>query len=265
MQHVVLEAQPPAHLAGQPRFVPRKPDQFDQRDSSDAPGCRCGVAARGRAPVAQFPCLRRQPANRPRSPAVSVGGTGHPARSDHAWQWRARGPATSALPSLSNAVSERAVDAASTVAGSCTCQPGWGCSSGYSRSALGSSTPGAVDAKGGHLHCGRTDIDADDDVSRTVVHVTGTELRRLDEERRRRSRCRRRAQAPGRPRPPVRLRKLTRIGCLLGGRGSWVLDRGAQPAQMQDPGGEGGGAADGDPSGRSLGAERRQRAYRELG
>jgi hypothetical protein len=30
MQHVVLEPGPPAHLAGQPRFVPSEPDQFEQ-------------------------------------------------------------------------------------------------------------------------------------------------------------------------------------------------------------------------------------------
>ena len=43
--------------------------------------------------------------------------------------------------------------------------------------------------------------------------------------------------------------QLTGIGCLLGRASSWVLDRSAQPAQMQDPGGDGRGAADGHPSG----------------
>ena len=39
----------------------------------------------------------------------------------------------------------------------------------------------AVDGEGRHLHCGRTDIDADDDLSSTGVHITGTGWRRLDE------------------------------------------------------------------------------------
>ena len=58
----------------------------------------------------------------------------------------------------------------STIVGSCTCQPGCGCSSGYSRSARPTRRP-AVDAEGGHLDCGRADIDADDDLSLSV-HVT---------------------------------------------------------------------------------------------
>src|SRR6185436_18742830 len=37
--------------------------------------------------------------------------------------------------------------AESTIVGSCTCQPGWGCSSGYSRSALGSSVGALLTAK----------------------------------------------------------------------------------------------------------------------
>ena len=43
--------------------------------------------------------------------------------------------------------------------------------------------------------------------------------------------------------------QLTGIGCFLSGASSWVLDRSAQPAQMQYPGGECGSATGGDPTG----------------
>jgi hypothetical protein len=45
------------------------------------------------------------------------------------------------------------------------------------------------------------------------------------------------------------LSQLTGIGCLLSGSSSWVLDRSAQPAQMQDPGGNGGGTPYWQPAG----------------
>jgi hypothetical protein len=45
------------------------------------------------------------------------------------------------------------------------------------------------------------------------------------------------------------LSQLTGIGCLLSGSSSWVFDWSAQPAQMQHPGGDGGGTPDWHPAG----------------
>src|SRR5215218_4077999 len=153
----------------------------------------------------------------------------------------------------------------STLAGSCTCHPARGCSSRYSRRPLASSRWAPLTPKAATLTAVvPTSRPMMTSVIRSVmsqgrycIRLTkdGIDQLAVSPEARFESiqHCR------------YGIRKLTRVGCLPSGTGYGVLDRSAQPAQMQNPGADGGGAACGHPARRPLRAERRQRTHGQLG